>query len=205
VAVYPPEIIRAIESRANVGVTGEGSTRATNASFVCGSYVELSLAIAEADRIQSVKFRSNGCGYMVAASNALCDWLKEKLLSDLHGLNEDELMSIAASEIGEFPEPRVQCAAVVFDALRRAMASYRARRVEEFQGEKALICTCFGVSEESIVSAIEQHSLTDVEEVVEICRAGSGCGSCRMLIQELIDGQDDQYFNAEIAETAEET
>jgi len=67
------------------------------------------------------------------------------------------------------------------------MAAYRERRVEEFQGEKALICTCFGVSEETIVTAISENSLSDVDQVVDLCRAGSGCGSCRMLIQELVD------------------
>jgi NifU-like protein len=67
------------------------------------------------------------------------------------------------------------------------MARYRELRIEEFVGEKALICTCFGVSEQAIIQSIEEYSLTDVEEVAGRCRAGSGCGSCRMLIQELID------------------
>jgi NifU-like protein len=71
------------------------------------------------------------------------------------------------------------------------MAEYRRHRIEEFQGEKALICTCFGVSEETIVNVIAENDLTDVDEVSGLCRAGSGCGSCRMLIAELIDSQAD--------------
>jgi NifU-like protein len=71
------------------------------------------------------------------------------------------------------------------------MAAYRARRIEEFQGEKALICTCFGVSEETIIGAIAENGFTEVEQVSKAYRAGSGCGSCRFLIQELIDMRDE--------------
>jgi NifU-like protein len=86
-----------------------------------------------------------------------------------------------------YPADRRQCAGVVFEALHKALAEYRTLRLREFKGEEALICTCFGVSEETIVSVIESKGLSDVSQVADVCRAGSGCGSCRMLIQELID------------------
>ncbi len=124
---------------------------------------------------------------MVAAADVLSEWLREKTLADLHGLAEAELTHIVFEKLCAFPADRVQCAEITFQALRKAMAVYRERRVEEFQGEKALICTCFGVSEETIAAAISENSFTDVDQVVELCRAGSGCGSCRILIQELID------------------
>ena len=128
---------------------------------------------------------------MIAAADAMCDWLHGKTLSDLHGLNDGELMEAIASELGRLPEDRDQCGDVVFQALRNAMAAYRERRIEEFQGERALICTCFGVSEETIVTAIAENGFTEVEQVSRVYRAGSGCGSCRFLIQELIDIRDD--------------
>ena len=88
---------------------------------------------------------------------------------------------------GEFPPDRHQCATVCIEALRGAFADFRIRQIEEFQGEKALICTCFGVSEETIESHIRKCRLETVDEVARACNAGSGCGSCRMLIQEIID------------------
>ena len=124
---------------------------------------------------------------MISSADVLCKWLKQKPLTELHGLHESELRHIVAAILGEFVSDRLQCADVVFEALRDAMAEYRRQRIEEFHGEKALICTCFGVSEETIVSAIRTNGLTEVDQVSAICRAGSGCGSCRMLIRELID------------------
>jgi NifU-like protein len=145
----------------------------------------------DSSSIAAVRFRTNGCGFMIAAADALCDWLHGKLLSDLHGLNGEEMMSVIGRELGSFPADRKQCANVVFQALRAAMSLHRERRIEEFQGEKALICTCFGVSEETILTAIAENGFTEVEQVSDAYRAGSGCGSCRFLIQELIDMRGD--------------
>ena len=126
---------------------------------------------------------------MIAAADVLCGWLHGKTLWALHGLTDRELFGAISNELEAFPAERVQCTCLVFAALRQAMSLHRERLVEEFQGEKALICTCFGISEESIVTAINEYGLTKTEEVAEKCRAGSGCGSCRMLIQELIDAE----------------
>jgi NifU-like protein len=68
-----------------------------------------------------------------------------------------------------------------------AKHSLIAFQIEEFTGEKALICTCFGVSEETIERVIANNRCETVEEVSQKCNAGSGCGSCQPLIQEIID------------------
>jgi NifU-like protein len=76
---------------------------------------------------------------------------------------------------------------MAIEALQGAFAEYRRRRLVSYDGDDPLICTCFGVSEAVIVKAVRQHGLNSVEEVASVCRAGLGCGSCRMLIQEIID------------------
>jgi NifU-like protein len=188
VSIYPAKVNERFMSASSAGTSAEADVGGTSASFVCGSFVSLSLRIEEeAGVIEEARFRTNGCGFMIAASDVLCAWLGEKTFADLHGLNESDLMHAVIDELGEFPPDRRQCAEIAFEALRAAMAAYRTRRIEEFQGEKALICTCFGISEETIVTAISDNSITEVDAVADVCRAGSGCGSCRMLIHELID------------------
>ncbi|HUR97516.1 MAG TPA: iron-sulfur cluster assembly scaffold protein [Pyrinomonadaceae bacterium] len=186
-AFYPEEVDKRFRSPSNSGGDETGPA-GKSASFVCGSFVELSVGLDVGhNSIKSAKFRTNGCGYMIAAADVLCDWLDQKTLSAFHGLGDAELTQIVTARLGHIPESRMQCALVVFDALRDAMSRHRAKRIEEFRGEAALICTCFGVSEESIVSAITENGFTQVDQVAETCRAGSGCGSCRLLIQELVD------------------
>lgn len=126
---------------------------------------------------------------MIAAADVICEALTGRELVDLHALDEGEFTARVEAEIGPVPLERRQCAHVVLEAVRAALADYRSLLIEEFRGEKALICTCFGVSEETIETFISANSPDSVEEVTSACRAGAGCGSCRMLIQEMIDEQ----------------
>lgn len=185
---YPPEVSRRSNKPLNLGPLEAANATGTAASFICGSFVRLSLRVEDADQvIEAVKFQSNGCGYMISAADFLSERLRGLGLRDLHGIDTNELQSQINAGLGPFPIGRVQCGEAVIEALRNALADYRLYRIEEFQGEKALICTCFGVSEETIANVIAADNLTEVSEVSARCKAGSGCGSCQMLIQEMID------------------
>jgi len=124
---------------------------------------------------------------MIAAADVLADFIKDKHLRDLHGLQKDELQHKIYETVGDFDDGRRQCADCCIRALRTAFADFRTRQIEEFCGEKALICTCFGVTEETIQRQIEERAVHTVEEVGRLSNAGTGCGSCRMLIQEMLD------------------
>src|SRR5690606_28867045 len=101
-----------------------------------------------------------------------------KLLPELHALEE-----IGSGT--EIPAGREHCFLAPLEAVRQALAEFREARVREFHGESPLICTCFGVTEE----VIEAHAAaaSSVEEIGDATNAGTGCGSCRMLIQEILD------------------
>ena len=185
---YPQSVEERFRSADKAGAAENCSAAGVSASLRCGSFTTISLRVdRDGTRIEDVRFRSNGCGFMIAAADVLCDRLTGRALSELHGLPENELIELVEGRLGPVPLDRRQCVSVVAEALRTAFADYRRSRIEEFQGEKALICTCFGVSEETINDAIAANGLDDVSDVSRVCRAGSGCGSCRMLIQELID------------------
>lgn len=159
-----------------------------SASFACGCFVSFSLRI-ESEQI-AASFATNGCGYMIVSAEILSGVLSGAKLADLHGLNSPEWLVAIESEIDSLPPDRLQCAEVCFEALRSAFAALRDRRIEEFRGEGALICTCFGVSERTIEEFVASSRDASVDSVSDSIRAGSGCGSCRMLIQEMIDSAD---------------
>jgi NifU-like protein len=126
---------------------------------------------------------------MVAFADILAEHVAHKNLGDLHSLQRHKLMEAAEINLGEIPRNRRGCAAACISALRHAFADYRSRQVEEFRGEKALVCTCFGVTEETIENVVQEPGIATVDGVTKRCKAGSGCGSCTMIIQEILDNR----------------
>jgi NifU-like protein len=185
VSFYPDKINKHFSAPQNVGNAAETNAVGTGASFVCGSFVRFYLEIDVINKqIRDAKYKTNGCGFAIAAAEVLTGKIVGRRLTELHGVNHAELLGEIESE---FTENRQHCAEICFDALHSALADFRALQIEEFTGEKALICTCFGVSEETIENVISENHAETVEEVSAICNAGTGCGSCQFLIQELID------------------
>ena len=186
VPIYPKQINDICRSTRFVGDCPAQNASGRSASFVCGTYMQFELKMnTEARSIEMIRYKSNGCGFAVAAAEIIADRFQHLVLTDLHGITGLELN--IANSLGETPCDRTHCIEVASEAFRAALADHRKRIIEEFHGEKALICTCFGVSEDLVASLIERGGITEVTEVAAKCNAGSGCGSCRMLIQEMID------------------
>jgi bacterioferritin-associated ferredoxin len=141
-------------------------------------------------RIDDVHFASNGCGWAVAAAEVMAEKISGAALRDLHGL--EHILKEIVSELGEFPAARERCVLIGLEALRKALADHRERAAEEWTGEKALICTCFGISEETIAELASAGSAS-VEDVGIACGAGTGCGSCQMLIREILEEESAEY------------
>ena len=185
-AVYPDPIADLLDRLEHAGELAGPAASGRAVNFACGGFVEIFVQISEDQgAVSAARFRSNGCGFMVAAAEAICSELNGAGVADLHGLQGTGDM--LSKTFGTAPPARTGCFEAVVDAVKAAFREHRDRVVAEFAGEKALVCTCFGISEDTIVEFIANESPSTVEEVSEGCRAGSGCGSCRMIIQELID------------------
>ncbi len=185
---YPPRISEKFHAPRNVGAASEANAVGTSATFVCGAVLRFTLRIdRETKTIREAKFVTNGCGYLIAAADALAEKMAGKLLTELHSLDRRILEFAIESELGKFPEHRKHCLELATETLQSALTNFRQVQIEEFTGEKALICTCFGVSEETIENLIHEKSLAAVEDVTDACSAGGGCGSCQPLIQEILD------------------
>jgi NifU-like protein len=125
---------------------------------------------------------------MLAAADVLSEYVTGRILAELHGLHGEEICQLISSALGGVPAGRGDCAASTIEALKSGFSDLRTKRVQEFRGEEALICTCFGITEETILKLVNELSLNTVEEVGDACNAGTGCGSCIMLIDELLNG-----------------
>jgi NifU-like protein len=186
--VYPQAINNRFISPRNAGGSPAANAEGRAATFLCGTRTQFRLAIdPDSKRIEAANFRTNGCGFMVAAADVLAEIIATVKLTDLHGIDIPEFQRRIEDELGEFPPEREHCLLTAIDALRAALADFRTRQIEEFTGEKALVCTCFGVSEETVEKVIQENGTSTVAQVGELCNAGTGCGSCQFMIQEMID------------------
>jgi nitrite reductase [NAD(P)H] large subunit len=50
----------------------------------------------------------------------------------------------------------------------------------------AQVCNCNGVCKDTLVAAVEDDGLKTAREVMAMTRAGTGCGSCRTLVKEIV-------------------
>lgn len=193
-SIYPPKITELSNSLKFTGSIKNSNASGMSASFSCGCFARFDVFVSEADNIISdIKYRSNGCGYMLAGAEAVAESVIGRSVAELEGFGEKYMDRLIVDRDISVPEERKQCFNVVVEALGEAFADHRRRLIDEFIGEKALICTCFGITEEEIGAFIATASPISVDDVSKGIRAGGGCGSCRMLIQEMLDGAEDPH------------
>jgi NifU-like protein len=183
---YPSKINERFLEPTNVGKIESLDATGTGGSFVCGAALKLFLQI-EDGKIVAAKFQAAGCGFLFAAADALCEQIKNKEFAEIGKAVSAKQNLFAADFEKQFPARRTHCLELSLEALVAAINDYRAAKLESWNGDEALICTCFGVSETQIETAIVKNELTSVEEVTENCNAGGGCGSCQPLILEILD------------------
>jgi len=170
----------------NIGDAGEPSFTGRAASFRCGATARLSIQIDESHNISQAKFRAAGCDVLVASLSILTERAQGKSTADAAAIGQasDELLAELQTEPGNR-----QCVQMACDALVKAIRAYSDAARDEWNGDEALICTCFFVSERTIETEIKTRGLTSVSEVTKACSAGGGCGSCHQLIQEIIESE----------------
>lgn len=156
-------------------------------SFTCGALVRLSLQIdAKSQKITGANFKAAGCSYLIAAASVTTEILTNMPLDEAHNFNAETL----AAHLYDLPKEKTHCAALCSEALANALAHFSfaaAAPHEEWIGEEALICVCFGVAEKTIERVVQEQNLQSVEAVTATCNAGGGCGSCHFLIEDMIE------------------
>ena len=139
-AVYPDAVAESLEQLKYSGGAVEDKTSGRAVNFACGGLVEIFLEITEGPGIvTAARFRSNGCGFMVAAAEAVCSELNGVELAELHGL--ETIGNSLEERFGPVPEARLGCLNAVIDAVRDAFREHRTHVVAEFAGDKVLVCT----------------------------------------------------------------
>ena len=175
-------------SPSNVGVIDNADATGRAGSITCGAALRISLSIDESRRITEAKFKSAGCSYLVAACSCLTNSVKGKTTGEA-AASYQSLEDFISALPGDWPSDRYDCASLAREALLSAIRNYSDAVRDEWSGDDALICTCFGVSERTIEEAIKSARLSTIDEVTKASKAGAGCKSCHPLIEDILSQQ----------------
>lgn len=170
----------------NVGNIADAGAVARAGSITCGATMSISLRVDESQRITDAKFKSAGCSYLVAASSFVTEQVKGKTTAAAAVLGQSP-EKLVIEQFEGWPADRDHCAALACEALISAVKQYSDSVREEWTGDVALICTCFGVSEQTIEKEIKASGLRTIAEVARACNAGAGCRSCYPLIEDILE------------------
>ncbi len=172
-------------SSKNVGEASEPRFIGRSASFQCGATLRVSLHVDESQIIREAKFKAAGCSVLVASASLLIDQVLGKTTGEAAALGQQT--EALTERLGDLRPERSECPALACQALVSAIRSYSDSARDEWEGDEALICTCFCVSERTIEREIQARELTTIAEVTAACRAGAGCRSCYPLIEDILE------------------
>ncbi len=99
----------------------------------CGDVMKLQIKVDPATGlIEDARFKTYGCGSAIASSSLVTEWVKGKSL--------DEAAKIRNSQIAEelaLPPVKIHCSILAEDAIKAAVADYRAKHGEAQPAEAA--------------------------------------------------------------------
>ena len=169
----------------NVGDATGPSFVGRSASFQCGASLRISLHIDASQRIAEAKFKAAGCSDLVASASLLINQILGRTTGEAAALVQDA--GSITTQLDAIGAGRSECAAIACEALVAAIQAYSDEVRDSWEGDQALICTCFGVSEKTIEREIQANRLSTIAEVTAACNAGAGCRSCYPLIEDILD------------------
>ena len=77
-SIYPPQISDKFAEPKYAGKPDRPNGVGTAATFVCGSFVRFSIRTGhETKQVESARYQTNGCGFMVAAAEIIAEQRSE--------------------------------------------------------------------------------------------------------------------------------
>ena len=182
----PPPLSSPSEDLHHEGLAGAKSIGA-DSNPECGCSVRLGLDVERVTgAIINAGFECIGCDLMKAAAELVCRELMTCSTNSLTFIARSGMLDGVFAELNQELPCKDGCRRALSRALDAALADHRMRCIEESVRSTPLICSCFGVEERAIIELISE-GCESFEDISARCNAGSGCGSCIMVIDEILD------------------
>ncbi len=97
----------------------------------CGDVMRLQIKVNDGGVIEDAKFKTFGCGSAIASSSLATEWLKGKSVDEAETIKN----SMIAEELN-LPPVKIHCSVLAEDAIKSAIADYRAKQAAKRALEK---------------------------------------------------------------------
>ena len=131
---YSEKVIDHYENPRNVGSLDKSSAEVGTGIVgapECGDVMKLQIQVKDGV-VQDAKFKTFGCGSAIASSSLATEWVK--------GMTIDQAMAIKNTQIVEelnLPPVKIHCSVLAEDAIKGAIADYKAKRSKSVAKEAA--------------------------------------------------------------------
>ncbi len=167
----------------NVGEIEQPDGYGEIGNIKCGDALRLTFNLGDDKKINDIKFKTFGCGSAIASSSMLTELCKGKSLEEAEKITNDDI----AEALGGLPDAKMHCSVMGQEALEAAIDFYRqGGKTVKKELKSRIVCSCFNVTEDEIVSVIKQNGLVSVEQITNYTKAGGGCGACLSDIEEIL-------------------
>ena len=146
----------------------------------CGDAVRLFWIVDEkTDTIIDSKFKSFGCGTAIASSDAMAELCIGKKVDEAINITNTEVEAFLRDDDGTpaVPPQKMHCSVMAYDVILEAAAQYKGVDRETLTNQD-IVCECARVPKQEIIPAIREHNMTEVEQIIEVTKAGAFCKSC---------------------------
>jgi len=123
---YSDKVLDHYENPRNLGVfdtadqsVGTGMVGAP----ACGDVMRLQIKVSDSGVIQDARFKTYGCGSAIASSSLVTEWVKGKTLEEALAIKNSQIVEELA-----LPPVKIHCSVLAEDAIKAAVADYRARQ-----------------------------------------------------------------------------
>ena len=128
---YSDKVIDHYENPRNVGkLNAEDPDVGTGmvGAPACGDVMRLQIKVNESGVIEDAKFKTFGCGSAIASSSLVTEWVKGKTIDEAETIKNTDIAKHLA-----LPPVKIHCSVLAEDAIKAAIADYRAKATKKDQ------------------------------------------------------------------------
>jgi Fe-S cluster assembly scaffold IscU len=122
---YSDKLIDHYENPRNIGSldkTSEDVGTGLVGAPACGDVMKLQIKVGADGLIEDAKFKTFGCGSAIASSSLVTEWVKGKTIDEAGTIKNTDIAKHLA-----LPPVKIHCSVLAEDAIKAAIADYRAK------------------------------------------------------------------------------